>query len=690
MFLPFHIHTKHSVLDGIIDSSKLAKKCKELNYSHCAITDHGNISGSVDFALAMEKEGVIPVFGNEFYCYEKEDERDLKHTVVLAKNLQGWKKLVKLTSLSNQKFYYKPRIHFDDLVKAYDKDLLIFSGHYGSILGDSLSETDAIKFQEAFGDDFYIELQRFLDNKQADKMRAIADKLNIRSVACIDAHYLEKKDVDIHRIVLCSNLKLTLRDIKRGISNGQDVPMSTFFTKDCFYLFSEEELRGFGHTEEEIDCSDILAKIEKYSILSNPIVPKFDTHGKTEIEFLKDVCRAGWKKKYKDVWNTKEYVDRLNKEFEIIEEFDLAGYLLVVWDYIKFAKDRNVLVGAGRGSSAGSLVCYLMGITEVEPIKYGLIFERFINASRFYSNHVNFQEYDYLTNYKASTNSNTFKWNEKRLAQIQTNPNYTDEMYNISTKMTNGLQYYHHIIHNVEIDKTNPNNSYIMWACDKVDELDQTKPCKIVPARSSLPDIDTDFPPFFRDSIINYIRTKYGENKVAQIATFGSIKGKSAIKEVVRVTEICSFEEANIITQHLPEEAKIIDDMHEVKETSIILYTLKYLPNLLKDYVTLVDGKIIGEYSELFKMAIELEGNIKSIGRHAAGLVVSPVPIEEICPIIKVGSENVVGFDKIDVEKMGLIKFDILGVSSLEKLMGINELLRYGKFVEDKIAHYTY
>lgn len=282
-----------------------------------------------------------------------------------------------------------------------------------------------------------------------------------------------------------------------------------------------------------------------------------------------------------------------------------------------------------------------------------------------------------------------FKYTD-RLAEIQDNKFYKQELETITTKTTKGVQYYNHLIDNIDIDRTNPNNSYIMWACGKVDVLDQTKPCKIIQARTSLPDIDTDFPPFFREKIIEYISDKYGRDKVAQIATFGSLKGKGAIKEAARVTEICSFEEANEITECLPEEAKIIDDMIECGEESIILYTLKHLPNLLKNYVKLEEGKIVGEYSELFEIAIDLEGCLKSVGRHAAGIVVSTQKIDDICPIIKTGDHYVVGFDKNDVEKIGLVKFDILGLSALEKLMGINELLKYGKFVLDREEFYAH
>lgn len=281
-----------------------------------------------------------------------------------------------------------------------------------------------------------------------------------------------------------------------------------------------------------------------------------------------------------------------------------------------------------------------------------------------------------------------FPFIEDRYLEIKLNPFFLVELETITDKTTKGLEYYKHIIENVDINKNNPNNSYIMWACGKVDKLDKSKSCKIVEARTSLPDIDTDFPPFFRESVVKHIVKEHGAENVSQICTFGKLKGKGAIKEVARVTEICSFEEANEITECLPEESKIQDDMIEKEEESIILYTLKYLPSLLDNYVKLEDGVIVGGYSELFNLAIELEGTIKSIGRHAAGLVVSRVPIADICPVIKVGDDYVAGFDKKDVEQIGLVKFDILGVSALEKLMGINELLRYGKFVDDKIGHY--
>jgi len=689
MWLPSHIHTVYSLLDGLVKPDKLAKKIKELGYSHCCITDHGNISGSVKFAEYMQEEGIIPVFGNEFYCYETDGNRNFKHTVVLSKNLKGWKKLISLTTLSNKQFYYKPRIKIEQIADIAGGDLLIFSGHPGSIVGDSLNPLeDALKMQKLFGDDFYLEVQAFYPGNNAEKIREVSRLTGIKAIASADVHYLEKKDAAIHRVAICSNLKLTLPDVNKKLQLKEDVPMSGFFKEDCFYLPSNEELLNYN-TIQEVDCSEILAKIEKYNILNKPLPPKFKCpEGYTEASYLRQLCRDGWKKRFKNTWNINVYKDRVLRELEVIEEFNLAGYLLVVWDYIMFAKKKGVLVGPGRGSCAGSLVAYLIEVTDVDPIPNNLIFERFINVSRMYSSHLNFSEYPYLDNYKKTIIDNSSFENVK-LVELKDNKFYLEELNVIANKTTRGMSYYNHIIKNVELDRSNPNNSYIMWLSGKVDALDVSKPAKIVEERYSLPDVDTDFPPFFRDKIVEYISAKYGEKSVAQILTLGSLKGRSAIKEVARITNVCDFETATIISKCLPEEGKITDEMAEHEEESIIMFTLKHMPNLIKDYAVLVNNEIVGEYSELFRQAVELEGCYKSLGKHAAGIVVSPGEINDECPLVRVGDVLVAGFDMKDLEKIGLIKFDILGVSSLEKLMAVNELLRYGRFVDDKLSHYV-
>lgn len=399
MWLPFHVHTYYSLMDGICKPKKLALKIKEYGYSHCAVTDHGNISCAIEFAESMQKEGIIPVIGSEFYISDDPASQKMDHMVVMAKNLQGYYTLVKLTSLANKNAYYKPRITLKELADAYDKNILVFSGHAGSYLHRNPDKIEVLK--EAFGDDFYLENQRFTNSVLdiSDNVRELSMKYNIRNVACADIHYINREDAAIQRIALCSNLKLELPQVELNLAQNKDVPMSSFFTCDDFFLPTNDDLVSFGHTPEEIDCSDILSKIEPFDMSNKPDIPKM-IQDVSEIEYIKNLCREGWKKRVKNDWNIDEYVKRLEYELEIIEEFNLAGYLLIIWDFISYAKKKKILVGPGRGSAAGSLVCYMIGITEVDPMKHGLIFERFINVSRCYPSHISFQEFNYLENYK--------------------------------------------------------------------------------------------------------------------------------------------------------------------------------------------------------------------------------------------------------------------------------------------------
>lgn len=414
MWLPQHIHTHYSLLDGIIQPEKLASKLKSFGYTHCTITDHGSISGCIEFFSKLKKEGIKPVFGCEFYIspnsasIKDDSNKNLKHMVVLAKNKTGWLNLVNLVSKSNsnENFYYKPRLSLDDF-KTHDRgSLFAFTGHPGSVLGDclhdrELAEKEILKLIDVFGkENLIIELQLFFggNEQNVEILRDLAKKYGLRAIACTDSHYLEKKDADIHRIVLCSNLKLKLKEMKNKISNNESVPFKGFFTKDCFYLHTEEELKSFGHTEEEIDCSDLISQIENFSIENAPLLPDFSKEDQNEI--LANICREGWKRKYKQTWNTKEYVSRVKKELAVIKDNNLAGYFLIVLDYINKAKKDGYLVGPGRGSVCGSLVAYLSGITNVDPIKYDLLFERFFNPGRSFPKHISFEEYKYIDDYR--------------------------------------------------------------------------------------------------------------------------------------------------------------------------------------------------------------------------------------------------------------------------------------------------
>jgi DNA polymerase-3 subunit alpha len=320
------------------------------------------------------------------------------------------------------------------------------------------------------------------------------------------------------------------------------------------------------------------------------MLPTFECpNNLSEEEYLKTLARIGWKKLLIDKGKVKEetakqkYLDRFNAELKVIKEANLFGYFLIVQDIMKYVNDSNWMSGPGRGSAAGCLISYLIEITQIDPVEYDLLFERFYNAGR----------------------------------------NSKDSI--------------------------------------------------------SLPDIDMDVPTQRRDDVINYLRTKYGNEHVSQMITFGRLQGRSAIKEVLRINEACSFAEMNAITKSIPNEAEISDQLAEMEDEdrSIIRWALINRSQDLQDFCHLDDdGNIVGEYAEYFKQAIAIEGTFKSQGKHAAGVVISAKPLHTVCPMVKQrnGLEKIAGLEMSDLEALGHVKFDILGIALLDKLMKIKEL----------------
>ena len=602
--IPFHIHTINSLMDGICKPEKLAKRVKELGYTSCMVTDHGNVSGCIKFHVEIKKQGIKPILANEMYiCHldshiKNDENRKLDHMLVCAKNKVGWQKLMQITSYSNHpdNFYYKPRLDLNKLEKECNKEFFVFTGHPGSILYNYINDYEAAKLciedlKKRFGNNnVIIELQLFkftsLDEQkknleEVNFLRKLSKDTNTRAVACQDIHYINQEDAILQRIILSSNLGKTLEQI----NSMKEKPMAGFFDNDCFYLPSQEQMYDLGYTDEELDMSFIDKQCELYDIQNQPILPKFCEN---ESELMLKLCGDGWKKKSLPTWDKQLYSNRVKMELEVFNEFGLNGYFLIVQDYINWAKNKGMFCSCGRGSSSGSLVSYLLNITEVDPIEYDLSFERFINKSR--------------------------------------------------------------------MTKEN----------------------------MALPDIDSDFPSDGRELVIEYIKEKYGKDNVAQIATFGCLKGKAAIKEVLRMYKVCDFETMNEITQDMPDEAAIADELEEQNEDSIINWCLRNDPKIFKDYCQLEDGKLIGQYAKYFEMAIELEGIYKSQGKHAAGIIVTDRPIYELAPVIYDNKNHnpIIALDKKDAEKIGLVKYDILGLSCLTKIKTILNLLEYGTLNE--------
>ena len=274
--------------------------------------------------------------------------------------------------------------------------------------------------------------------------------------------------------------------------------------------------------------------------------------------------------------------------------------------------------------------------------------------------------------------------NQSKLKSIKDNI-FVEQESNIVLKMKQGIDYYKHIIKNKLLNKENTINSYIMWIYDVVDNIDLTKPVTIVPSRVSMPDIDVDVPINKRELVIQYIKDKYGHDKVSQMVTFNTMKGRGALKDVLRVYGNISFEEMNRITKHIPDEAKIADELQEMKEetgeASIIRWALENNADKLKEWCYIDDnGQLHGPLAKRFEQAIRLEGTKSNQSKHAAGIAISADPLDQTCPMIydNKNSQLIAGMEMQDLESIGIIKFDILGIAYLDKIMTIQQLLEEG------------
>jgi len=637
-WVPHHQHSYSSLLDAISKPKDMVKYCAEQGYRAMAITDHGVISNHVAISKECKKVGIKPILGIEAYVCDQSatiksaENRHNTHLVLLSKNLKGWKNMVRFVSETNkpEHFYYKPRACFTILKEFLgDGNTIAISGHPGSTLGECIWESnkayrcktaeeslthlrpdykqiaiDCIeKHIEIFGvDNFFVEIQ-LIDEKNLPMSRVAAElfreivaesKGRYRAVATADSHYIRKEDVVYQRILLCSSLGKTLPKVKAALKAGEDVPLGSFFVSDNYHIPTYNEMEVI-HTKEELDNSILIADMcEDYDILSKPKLPSYKVpEGYTQISYLRELCENGWKTKLVDKWavstpdQEKKYRDRLEAELSLIEEADLAGYFLIVWDIINFCHSKLWMTGIARGSVGGSLVSYLTGITGLDPIPYDLLFERFMNPGR-------------------------------------------------------------------------------------------TK-------KGKLPDIDMDVPSEHRDEIIQYIKDKYGAEKIGQICTFGSLMGRSALKEVLRIEDAASFGEMNEMTEWIPDQAQIADELEATGEESIIRWALTNRASKLEKWCTLnSDGTLDGPYAEYFAKAIAIEGTHKSQGKHAAGVIISSEVLAECCPMVRHKEGDVVsGFEMNDLESLGLVKFDILGLSLLTKLMAIKDHLPEGKDMND-------
>lgn len=413
-----------SLLDGLSKPEQIAERCKEIGVSACALTDHGNIAGSIKFYTAMKKAGLKPILGCELYiCNEDpsiktKENRSLSHFIVLAKNYDGWKNLIKIISESNKPeyFYHKPRIDLKILGNLNQGNLIAITGHLGSTLADIILDNYQLKqdwldlgkkhinYLKTIFSDIFLEAQLMdKDNLPVqidltNAIRQLGKETSTKVICTPDAHYSRKEDAVDQRILLCNNLKITFTDISRKISNDEDVPMGCFFISDNYHILSQQEMTEL-HTKEEIENTNYVnSLIEEYDILSKPKLPPFSCPKgyDDDAEYLRELCRKGWKEKIANVIpkeNHGIYVDRIKYELDVLQGANLSSYFLIVQDIVNYVRDNGWLPGPGRGSAAGCLVSYLIGITSIDPIQYNLFFERFYSAGRNVPEHISFTEF---------------------------------------------------------------------------------------------------------------------------------------------------------------------------------------------------------------------------------------------------------------------------------------------------------
>lgn len=600
-------HSHYSLLSSTSRCNQIADTCKKHGYSNAGITDISSISGCVNFIQACKKAKIKPIIGSEIIL-----DNDARITLI-CKNNNAWTQLLKIISISNSPDHFKetPRIPFDILIdNIQGEDFVCIDGYIGSLLFSKVLSNNECVFecldddsvQECLVDNYLNiaishiqEMQKhfrdyFLEINNTDHDSYPVTKIVTNVIKAIDAechytipdtcsYYPARKDAVDHRVLICTKLKTTMKNLDQKISEKKDLDSLRFIRSSNYYI------KDFKYLTEHYDnnCINNLANIvnliDDIDILSKPKLPAFETpDSSSEDEYLKQLCRNGWKKLISDRIDPSKfdiYKDRVLKELEVIKKANLAGYFLIVQDYVNHFRDLGCLVGPARGSGGGSLVCYLTGITLIDPIEYGLLFERFYNEGRNTEDHV------------------------------------------------------------------------------------------------SLPDIDVDFPPDYRDDVIQYLKNKYGESRVCQMLTFGKLAGRSILKEVLRVNESCGFEQMNQITEKIPNEAAISDLLEEMDNPSVIRWALENDKNALIDYCWLDDhGNLQGEYAKVFEQAMRMEGIFKTQGKHAAGVVIASDDLQEICPMVKSSrsSEQIAGMEMGDLEAIGCVKFDILGVNLLKKI----------------------
>jgi DNA polymerase-3 subunit alpha len=423
-WFPLHCHSHFSLKDAIAKPEQIAKRVAELGHAGSALTDHGSVAGVPAFLRAMKDAGLQAIPGCEFYlspedaAVQSRANRATSHVCVLAKGQEGWKGLVQAVSRANQHFDVHPRLSLQQLAQFARGQWIVFSGHLGSDLANCLftspsrahlarsreqarsllrpdwmaaAKTMAQRYVSLFGrDDFYVEIQ-LLDSKGipasavvAECLRELASQEGLRKVATADSHYCRKEDASDHRLVVANGLTTTLKGIERKLLSIEDGSIHAFFACNDYYIPSLEEMARL-HQQEELDATlEVASRCQPVSVSRRPMLPTFPCpKGKSPDDYLKELCRQGWRRKIQGKPDIGRYTERIKEELDVLIGAKLSSYFLIVQDAIGFAhKGLGSRTGPGRGSAAGCLVSYLLGITRVDPLEYDLLFSRFYSAAR--------------------------------------------------------------------------------------------------------------------------------------------------------------------------------------------------------------------------------------------------------------------------------------------------------------------
>ncbi|MDA0266299.1 MAG: DNA polymerase III subunit alpha [Cyanobacteria bacterium] len=589
-FVGLHIHSDYSLLDGASQLPALVNRAVELGMPAIALTDHGVMYGAIELIKVCKGAGIKPIIGNEMYLVNGDIEQKFNsagkrvrvpryHQVVLAKNTQGYKNLVKLTTISHLQgmqgsgIFSRPCIN-KDLLEQYHEGLIVTSACLGGEVPQAILQKRpeiarrvAQWYKDLFGDDYYLEIQDHgspEDRIVNVEIVKIARELDIKLICTNDSHFISCNDVEAHDALLCIQTGKLITEDKRLRYSGTE------------YLKSADEMRQLfrDHLSDDVieesirTTLEIADKIEEYTgILGQPRIPDFpipEAFSGAE-DYMAHVARDGLVQRMKVASYeaiSQEYKDRLEYEIAMMIQMGFPTYFLVVWDYIRFARENNIPVGPGRGSAAGSLVAYAMGITNIDPVHHGLLFERFLN-----------------------------------------------------------------------------------------------------PERKSMPDIDTDFCIQRRDEVIDYVTEKYGKERVAQIITFNRMTSKAVLKDVARVLDI-PYAESDRMAKLIP--------VSRGKPTKLKVMVSDKTP--APEFKEKYDKD--PQTKKWLDMAMRIEGMNKTFGVHAAGVVISKDPLDEIVPLQRNNEGQVITqYYMEDVEALGLLKMDFLGLKNLTMIQRAVEMV---------------